>query len=96
MTTKFNPKGKDTLTYGEALDPAMGITDKEDAEQYFRDYVAYLEGHLEKEPRDDDMTAEQVALVNIGYYAGYCDIETQRRVQKLFGAIHPIFGRIKD
>lgn len=41
--TKFNPNNKATLlTYGELLDPAMGITEQEDADQYFKNYVDYI------------------------------------------------------
>jgi hypothetical protein len=29
---KFNPENKDTLTYGEALKPAMEVRDKEEAQ----------------------------------------------------------------
>ena len=39
--TKFNPEGKEKLTYGEALSPAMEITDPEDAKQYFDAYVEF-------------------------------------------------------
>jgi len=93
--TKFNPDNKETLTYGEALGPAMEITNQEDATQYFNDYVAYLENHLRKKPRNDDMTAEEIAKINLGYYAGYYDNETRRRVERLFICSHPIFGKIE-
>lgn len=87
--TKFNPEGKETLTYQEALAPAMQITDKEDAKQYLRDYVAYQQKWLDKEPRTDGMTAEQVCKINIGYYAGYYSAETAKRLYELFETSHP-------
>ena len=93
--TEFNPEKKETLTYGEALDPAMGITDQDDAQQYFKEYVSYLEGHLERDPRDDDMTAEEIARINLGYYAGYYDRETRKRVEELFSCVHPVFGKVQ-
>jgi hypothetical protein len=94
--TEFNPENKDTLTIGETLGPAMEITDPEDAQQYFIDYVAHIQKFLDKEPRDDDMTAEEIAKTNLGYFAGYYDNETRERVEKLFTCAHPIFGSIKD
>lgn len=93
--TQFNPENKDTLTYGEALDPAMGITDQEDADKYLKDYVSYIEKQLEKEPRED-LTAKEIAKINIGYYAGYYDGETRMRTERLFKTHHPIFGTIVD
>jgi hypothetical protein len=92
MTTVFNPAGKALLTYGDALGPAMKITEADDAAQYLAAYVAYLEPNVKRE-RTDGMTAEQVARVNLGYYAGYYDSETRERVERLFSCAHPIFGK---
>jgi len=90
--TKFNPEGKASLTNGECLHPAMKITDADDAAQYLRDYVAFIQGFLDKKPRQDGMTAEQIAKTNLGYFAGYYDDETRERVELLFACKHPIFG----
>jgi hypothetical protein len=90
--TKFNPENKETLTYGECLSPAMSITDKSDANQYLNAYVNYIQKHLDKEPRSDNKTALEIAKINIGYYAGYYDTETSKRVNRLFDCHHPIFG----
>ena len=75
--TKFNPENKETMTYGECLGPAMEITDPEDAQQYLTEYVNHIQKYLDAEPRDDDMTAEQIAKTNLGYYAGYGSSETR-------------------
>jgi len=91
--TQFNPDNKDVLTYGECLNPAMKITDQDDADQYFTNYARYIQRALKKEPRDDDMTAEGIARINLGYYAGYYDEETMERVNRLFKTQHPIFGK---
>ena len=91
---KFNPENKKGLTYGECLRPAMEITDKTEAKQYLADYVAFIQKTLDKEPRDDNMTAEQIAKANLGYFAGYYDDETRKRVESLFCCSHPIFGNI--
>ena len=88
--TKFNPENKKTLTYGDCLKPAMEITDEADAQQYLAAYTAYLE----TSPRKDGMTGEQIALNNLGYFAGYYDNETRERVERLFKCSHPIFGSI--
>ncbi len=90
--TKFNPENKEVLTYGECLDPAMKITNKEDAEQYFNEYVKFIQKHLDKEPNEKGLSAEQIAKQNLGYYAGYYDKETRIRVENLFACSHPIFG----
>lgn len=95
---KFNPgnKDNDTLTYGEALRPAMLITDKEEAMQYKRDYIAHIQQALDANPRSDGVTAEEIANTNIAYWSGYCSLEVQARVEELFECVHPVFGSIKD
>ncbi len=90
--TKFNPDNKKTLTYGECLGPAMEITDAEDARQYLADYVAFIQRALDKEPRHDGKTSEEIARINLGYYAGYYDHQTRERVERVFDCTHPIFG----
>ena len=94
--TKFNPDGKESLTYGECLGPAMKITDQADADQYFADYAAFIQKHLDSSPRQDGKTAEQIAKINLGYFAGYYDQETRVRVERLFCCAHPIFGQARD
>jgi hypothetical protein len=94
--TKFNPNNKEILTYGECLDTIFKITDKADAMQYKRDYVAFIQKALDKEPNKDGLTAEQIANANIGYYAGYGSSETRKVVEYLFECAHPVFGSIKD
>lgn len=90
--TKFNPENKETLTFGECLGPAMEIQDEADAKQYLAEYVAFIQKDLDKKPRNDGMTAEKIAKVNLGYFAGYYDFETMERVNRLFMTCHPIFG----
>jgi hypothetical protein len=89
--TKFNPDNKHRLTYGEALGPAMKITDKEDAKQYFEKYVEYLDKANKEEGNEVD--AKAIAKTNLGYYAGYYDPETYARVMNLYDTVHPFFGK---
>lgn len=77
------------ITIGQKYDPAMKIADQEEADWYFELCVEHCMSF-----GNDRQKAEEIERGNIGYYAGYFDSETQQRVQKLFGAIHPIFGRI--
>jgi len=90
--TKFNPENKDILTYGECLGPAMQITDIADAKQYFDAYIAYLQKFSAE--FEGGKTAEQIAKINLGYYAGYYSDETRERVERLFDCSHPYFGKI--
>lgn len=92
MTTKFNPEGKDALNHGECLGPAMTITDQADADQYFNDYVAHIQRHLDGHPEQAVGSAAEIARSNLGYYAGYYDDETRLRVERLFRCEHPVFG----
>jgi diaminopimelate decarboxylase len=76
------------LTYGESLDPAMKITDQTEADEYFEALVQNLMkfGHKTREE------STRIQKSNLGYYAGYYDDETMRRVNRLFKIAHPIFG----
>ena len=87
--TQFNPENKKVLTYGEVLSPVACITDEKDAAQYLESYIAYIinsQDGLSKEK------AREIALQNIGYFAGYCDMETADRILKIFHTLHPVFG----
>ncbi|KKK91992.1 hypothetical protein LCGC14_2707400, partial [marine sediment metagenome] len=82
------------ITIGEKYNPAMKITDPEEAKAYFELCVQHCMKYSDK-PMDRE-EAERIQSANIGYYAGYYDRETGRRVQKLFGVVHPIFGKVDD
>ena len=89
--TKFNTDNKDILTYSECLDPAMKITNIDDANQYISEYIKYI-----NKSKNDIFESEKIAKSNLGYYAGYYDSETRERVERLFMCQHPIFGSIKE
>lgn len=89
--TPFNYT-KELLTIGEALEPAMKITEQEDADQYFKKYVDYLDFWLQKDPRIDGKTPEDIARINLGYFAGYYGYETMDRVNRLFKTKHPVIS----
>lgn len=93
--TKFNPENKEILTYGDCLKPAMEITDKEDSIQYKTDYIAFTQKELDTNPSQDGNTAEDIVNSNLGYFAGYYDSETRKRVERLFMCSHPVFGSIE-
>jgi ribosomal protein L9 len=75
--------------FGELYDKAMGITDEQEAYVYFKLLVKQVEGKPEEE-------AEALVRHNLGYWAGYYDQKTRIRVEKLYGAVHPIFGSVES
>ena len=79
----------DRITKGNKYQPAMRITDLEDAAEYFEACVEHCMrwGHTREE-------AESIERSNLGYYAGYYDSETRARVERLFNCAHPVFGAI--
>lgn len=93
--TKFNSQNKETLTYGEALEPVMKITNAEDAAQYKAAYIAYTEKFLTNGKSESGLSAEEIVNHNLGYFAGYYSDDTRARVEKLFNCSHPVFGSIK-
>lgn len=84
--------GPTTLTSGELLGPAMRTVNAVAAIAYKNAYIDYLvrvHGH----------SREHALLLfrdNLGYYAGYYDGETRRRVEALFDCEHPVFGSIAE
>lgn len=80
------------LTIGEIYGPAMKITDHLEAAAYF---AAMVKASMQKFGHDRDI-AESNARESLGYYAGYYDNETRKRVERLFMCAHPVFGSIEE
>lgn len=79
------------ITYGDKYGPAMEIVDQQEADEYFDICVQHTmsSGKTREEAR-------QIEKSNLGYYAGYYDMETRRRVERLFRCAHPVFGSIEE
>jgi len=77
------------ITLSEKYGAAMKITDQAEADDYFekcvRHCMAFGKSRAEAEAQERN---------NIGYWAGYEDSETRRRVETLFKCEHPVFGSI--
>jgi hypothetical protein len=73
-------------TAGEKYDPAMRITEQSQADAYFEKLVRLNMA----ETGTSRAQAESVERENLGYWAGYGKLETRARVEKLFGAFHPV------
>ena len=79
----FSPDATIGCLYG----PAMKIESQEEADAYFERLVAYSISFGNSREK-----AEGIERANLGYYAGYYDNATRRRVERLFQCHHPIFG----
>jgi hypothetical protein len=82
---KFNPENKDTLSFIEIIDLATNITDKEEAKQYFNDYVAYIS----KKYKTDIESATQVVKFDLSYYSDYYSDDVSSRIIELFEVENP-------
>ncbi len=89
MTDTSHFLGTAPLTFGDTLHPAMTITDQADADAYLDAYTTYI---LRHDPTLNLEGALDIARQNIGYFAGYYEIATRRRVNRLFKTTHPVFG----
>ena len=91
---RFNPHNipPNKLTIQDICEPACNCHSSDEAKEYLTEYIKYVEKCLVEEPRTDGKTAESICKDNIAYYAGYFDLGVRLRVEKLFGAVHPIFG----
>jgi predicted NAD/FAD-dependent oxidoreductase len=75
-------------TYREQFDEAMRCQTKEEANAWMaREIEEYKTQHGK-----DAAEAEYIIKSNLGYMAGYCDHKAAQKVQRLFGAVHPVFG----
>lgn len=86
--TKFKPDN--------SLEIAVGIKDPEEAKEYLKDYTAWIQKEIDKDPKRAGDNAESIAKGNIAYFAGYFDNATRERVEELYSCAHPLFGAIKD
>lgn len=99
---KFNPGNREELTTEDALSEIHKITSKTNADQFIKDYQAYILGELIKDRvvPPDGKTLEELALTmakeNIGYWGGYYGPEVRDKLERLFECEHPIFGSIKE
>lgn len=75
-------------SWQDDLDAAMKAVDQGEADALF----ARLVQHSMKRGGHSICEAESIMRENLGYYAGYFSHDTRERVERLYGAIHPIFG----
>lgn len=90
---KFNPEGKEDLTYVDCLSPAMEIRDPNEAQQYLKDYADWIQSELDEKGSSE--SGMEIAKHNLGYFAGYYSNDVRKRVEKLFMCEHPLFGSIE-
>lgn len=76
------------LTIGEVYSPAMNADTEDEAMKY----LSVLIKRKMKLLGINESAAKEMELHNIGYYAGYCDDETRKRVNRLYKTTHPVFG----
>jgi len=91
MNTITMPPLPRRATIGELYNPAMKMTDQAEADVYF---ARLVEHHVMVDPKLTREEAESIQRQNLGYYAGYYDVETRERVERLFVCAHPVFGPI--
>ncbi len=78
------------MTIRDKYAPAMEIADQAEADAYFERCIQHTMTF-----GADRLEAERIERINLGYYAGYYDAETQERVNRLFKTTHPVFGDVR-
>lgn len=76
----------------QTLQPAMGIEDQAEADEYFEKLVTY---HMKRHGLSRE-EAESNTRQNLGYWAGYGDDALRIKVERLFRCAHPFFGKAAD
>lgn len=72
--------------------PAMDVTTKEEADNYFVDYRNYVM----QQNNCSESEAENIVKHNIGYFTGYCSDKVSKRVESLFNVKHPMLGSTEE
>jgi len=74
-------------------DIAVKATTQEEADRCFETLVKQcMTLRKERGESCSRKVCEKIQRENIGYYSGYFDLETQKRVEILYKAVHPLFG----
>ena len=91
--SKIGVKFQEGPTYRDLLDPLFKITDKEEAKEYFNDYVQFL---MHDDPDLSEEQALDVAKSNVGYWGGYQSVDVRMRIERLLDVEHPYLGKAKE
>ena len=70
-------------------DDLLKVATQDEADVCLKKIIQIIVSKDGKSPRE----AKKLAKANIGYWAGYYDEETARRIWKLFRTEHPIFHK---
>lgn len=83
------------VTIREKYAPAMEIMEQAEATAYWNRLVEHnlFSCAAEGIARTGE-EAESHERANLGYYAGYYGTDVQGRVERLFLAVHPVFGSV--
>jgi hypothetical protein len=76
------------MTNGEWFDSALKCSTREEAQAWLD--AELTSGRYLGAGTDE---AREIVLANLGYMAGYYGAETAKKIQDLFGAQHPLFGK---
>lgn len=82
-------------TYQEQFDSALTCETVERANVWLTMEIhRYREEYPDQYPMTEKgwKDAENTIKANLGYMAGYYDGATAEKINRLFGAVHPIFG----
>lgn len=83
----------ENATISDLYRPAMEITEQAEADIYLESLIQWGirvgKDGLGKQTRNE---ATKIQKQNLGYFAGYYDAETMKRVNRLFVTTHPVFG----
>ncbi len=76
-----------------SLDSLVKATDEATAQTLMNEYVEDIQRYYRgiNDPKSYE-EAREIALSNVGYYAGYYKQETREWVELLYGARHPVLG----
>ena len=69
------------------------IDDSKQSKEFLDEYLRCIK---EANPTFSDAMAQARASDNLGYWAGYYSTEVRKKMNEVYGAVHPIFGNHYD
>ena len=88
----FEFNGETLVTFGDVFNTALKYAknNKKLAAEFFNVYVKHIH---DCNPELTDYDCVERAKANVGYFAGYYGASEQKLVQKVYDAVHPVFGK---
>jgi hypothetical protein len=92
MPANDDQAARNQAAYSLLMDAAMDMKTQSGADAIFAELVTLVRSLRPKLPLN---IITQTLREALGYHAGYFDVETRERVERLYRTSHPLFGPLR-